>query len=1199
MDSDESQSRLDPVDELAQQYLRRRRRGEHPTHAEYAARYPEHAERILEIFPALELMERLKPTPADHAGLSGDAGGGVEPAGGGRPRRLGDYTLLREIGRGGMGIVYEADHESLKSRVALKVMHPRFRADRTYLRRFQTEARSAAKLHHTNIVPVFDYGEQDGVCYYAMQFIVGVGLEQVLEDVRRLRAAANPDTGAGTGGPGQATVNDAGAGPLTAISRGLLTGRFVGATMASLVARSDSTTIALIDGATPGARAGAGGSASARSGCEAGSASSSFAGQPESIYFREVARLGAQVADALDYAHRQGVIHRDIKPPNLLLDTQGNIWVTDFGLAKLVEGDELSQSHDLVGTLRFMAPERFRGVTNPLGDVYSLGATLYELLILKPAFAERDQARLIDQITRESPVPLRQHDHRIPRDLDTLVQKALAKDPKDRFVSAAELGDELRRYLESRPIRSRPVGPVERIWRWCKRSPGLAAASIGAGLLTAILLIGSTIAAWTLRQRDHQTRENLFDSLTAQAQARRYSRRVGQRFESLDALARAAAIARELKLPPDKFDLLRDEAIACLALPDLKQTGRVIHRPPGVIATAFDSTMTRYALRFREGTIQVRSVADDAEIVHFDAQGDQEIFVFEFSPDGRYLATTHFPGYALTVWDIDRGTVAVSDPGSVIRATFSPDSRRVACGHRDGEVLIHDLATGQPRRRWPELALVDFLAYRADGAQIAVVDHEMKNPTCRIRDSETGRLVRSIPLPAIGSVAWSPDGTTLATGNDDSKLYLWDAATGIRKAVLEGSTNTGLLVAFHPSGTLVASNGWEGRLRLWDAVLGRPVLSLAGGRVSTDIAFSQDGRIVASWEDRLTTYQVDPALVYRTFAHVSSEPINYYRASIRYDGRVLAVGTSRGVALWDLARGTELRFLPNGLARHLTFEASGDLITSGSLGVQRWPVRLDTDRGEFQIGPPTRLPLPASDCLIDKDRSGRIIALANYDAVDVVMPDRSLKIAPLDDCRYVAVSPDGLWLATGSQGIGAQVWHIPDAARVAELRVEGGVGVFFSPDGKWLMTTPSPCQLWAVGTWREAGRPIGGKGLGFSPDSRFVVVQDASKALRLVETESGHTLARLESPDSCDAEWATFSPDGSRLVVTTQEGPAVHVWDLRAIRRYLSSKGLDWDAPALPDDDAARPNLPPLPPLVVDYGPLAGGSRTTPNLPSR
>ena len=294
--------------------------------------------------------------------------------------------------------------------MALKVMHPRFRADRDYVRRFQNEARSAAKLHHTNIVSVFDYGEQDGVCYYAMQYIVGVGLERVLEDVRRLRAAASGDRGAGAQGEGNGAAIDADADLLTAVSRGLVSGRFVDVPAAADVTGADSTPIAPVGAAaqsmTGDDRIGSDGSASAPTDGRADSDSSSLAGQSGSIYFREVARLGAQVADALDYAHRQGVIHRDIKPSNLLLDIRGNVWVTDFGLAKLVEGDELTQSRDLIGTLRFMAPERFRGVTDPLGDVYSLGATLYELLTLKPAFAERDQARLIDQIARESPVPV-------------------------------------------------------------------------------------------------------------------------------------------------------------------------------------------------------------------------------------------------------------------------------------------------------------------------------------------------------------------------------------------------------------------------------------------------------------------------------------------------------------------------------------------------------------------------------------------------------------------------------------------------------------------------------------------------------------------------------------------------------------------------------------------------------------------------
>jgi serine/threonine protein kinase/WD40 repeat protein len=1201
MDADVSRSQLHPVDELAEEYLHRRRRGERPTPAEYAARYPEHAARILELFPALELVESLKPTPGEYAGLSGDVADGGEPAAsGGNLGPLGDYTLLREIGRGGMGIVYEAEHESLKNRVALKVMHPRFRDDHAYVRRFQTEARSAAKLHHTNVVSVFDFGEQHGVCYYAMQCIVGVGLEQVLENVRRLYASTSPDTSAGTGGAGQTTVIDPGADRLTAIVRGLLTGRFADRPAVFLDAGPATLRSEEVDGATAGAtsrtQAGADGSTSAPSGGGAGSSSTSCGGQPESVYFREVARLGVQVADALDYAHKQGVIHRDIKPSNLLMDTRGNVWVTDFGLAKLVEENELPQSPGMVGTLRFMAPERFRGVTSPLGDVYSLGATLYELLTLKPAFAERDQARLIDQITHQVPLPLRQHDRRIPRDLETLVQKALAKDPKDRFATAAELGDELRRHLESVPIRSRPVGPVERLWRWSRRKPALAVLNAAGATLTAMIVIVSTVAALKFRRDNEriqsaqrQTREYLFDSLAAQAQARRFSRRVGWRFESLDALTRAAAMARELQLAPEHFDHLRDEAIACLTLPDLKK-GRVIHRPPGANWVAFDPAMTRYALRFRDGRVQVRRVADNAEIAHFEARGDQDINVFGFSPDGRYLASTHYPGSALTVWDIDRQAIALDDPGPFFLgcAEFSPDSRRIALGHRDGVVLIKDLMTAQTTRRWLGPP-VQGLAFRPDGAQIAIRHDEPGKPTCRILESANGRLVRSITLAAPGeTVAWSADGAVLATPCNDGKIYLWDAAAGIRKTVCEGLTNAGLRAAFHPSGALLISNGRDQRMRLWDAVLGRPIFGLTDASRAEFSHVSQAGRVVVLLEDQLTMYQVDAAFEYRSFAHAFGERVGYRRASIRGDGRILALGTDRGVALWDLARGTELPFLPIGPTGFVLFEPSGDLLTSSpqSLGVHRWPVHLDADRREFRIGPPRHLPLPPGEGEIAEDRSGRIVARACGDDALVLTPDRTIRVGPLDDCRTIAVSPDGQWLATSSgDQTGAQVWRIRDGAQVADWRVEGVVRVAFSPDGKWLMTSPSPCRLWAVGTWTEARR-ISGVGIEFSPDGQHLLTLDANKVLCLVEIETGSTVARLESPDLCDVSCATFSPDGSRLAVVTNDGPAVHVWNLRAIRKHLTEMGLDWDAPAYSALDPARPSAAPLPPLQVDYGSL-------------
>ena len=211
-------------------------------------------------------------------------------------------------------------------------------------------------------------------------------------------------------------------------------------------------------------------------------------------------------------------------------------------------------------------------------------------------------------------------------------------------------------------------------------------------------------------------------------------------------------------------------------------------------------------------------------------------------------------------------------------------------------------------------------------------------------------------MPAFpgASVAWSPDGSTLAIACEDRKIYLRDAATGARKSVLEGHTPVGLRVGFHPAGTLLVSNGWEGRLWLWDPVLGRRWLDLAGFDCNHGWNFpGRDDRDVLFQEDRWHTYQIDPALEYRTLAHPTDRPIEYRTPSIRSDGRIMAVASRLGVAVWDLARGTELAFLPIGGVRSLMFEASGELLTNGNAGVWRWPVRLEPDRNELRIGPPT------------------------------------------------------------------------------------------------------------------------------------------------------------------------------------------------------------------------------------------------------
>ncbi len=333
----------DPVEQLAESFQARLRRGERPSLAEYVARCPERADDIRELFPALVELEQLKPDVKAAAGAREQQAHEHDPAA--HPlsvhfERLGDYTLLRELGRGGMGVVYEAEHESLRNRVALKVMHAWFRTDPTSLRRFRTEARSAAKLHHTNIVPVFDFGQQAGVCYYAMQFIAGVGLDRVLDDVRRLRDEAQGSSSPRAGATDPAAAHDSAARDLSVVSRGLLTGRYQSPAAGSSAADSGATAILAIDVPTRPEATTTGppadlGSGDAPGGDSDRSGASSFASHTEWAYYREVARLGGQVADALDHAHRQGVVHRDIKPSNLLLDARGNIWVTDFGLAKL------------------------------------------------------------------------------------------------------------------------------------------------------------------------------------------------------------------------------------------------------------------------------------------------------------------------------------------------------------------------------------------------------------------------------------------------------------------------------------------------------------------------------------------------------------------------------------------------------------------------------------------------------------------------------------------------------------------------------------------------------------------------------------------------------------------------------------------------------------------------------------------------
>ena len=383
------------VDRLAEEFVARQRRGEHPDLAEYTDRYPQYAEAIRDLFPALALIERVKPDAgeptATHNGTSG--------AEDWRPTRLGDYRILREVGRGGMGVVYEAEQESLGRHVALKVLPGHALLDPRQLDRFRREARSAARLHHTNIVPVFGVGEQDGLHYYVMQFIQGQSLDAVLEEIRRLRRSGPAAAVAGPPVDGDRRHSGRSHDVSTAaVARSLLTGQFARSERDPGASGNPPTP----DGPSPATPAappgltqqltataavvdpGQAGTAVAPPAPRDSSATVHLPGQAELTsesgsargYWQGVARVGRQVAEALAYAHGQRILHRDVKPSNLLLDAQGNVWVADFGLAKASDGEDLTHTGDVVGTLRYLAPERLCGQSDPRGDVYSLGLTL-------------------------------------------------------------------------------------------------------------------------------------------------------------------------------------------------------------------------------------------------------------------------------------------------------------------------------------------------------------------------------------------------------------------------------------------------------------------------------------------------------------------------------------------------------------------------------------------------------------------------------------------------------------------------------------------------------------------------------------------------------------------------------------------------------------------------------------------------------
>jgi eukaryotic-like serine/threonine-protein kinase len=984
----------------------------------------------------------------------------ASPFTGTRLRYFGDYELLEEVARGGMGIVFKARQVNLNRVVALKLINSGALASADIIKRFKAEAEAAAGLNHPNIVPIHEIGEVQGQHYFSMALVDGPNLDQSLSNCRRRR--------------GEALENK------------------IPASAGDSRNRSETS--------------------------------------PDVVSYnpREAAQLLLTLARAVHYAHQHGVLHRDIKPSNVLIDKSGTPYLTDFGLAKFAQKDStLTHTNAILGTPSYMAPEQARGETKNVttaADVYGLGAVLYTCLTGAPPFAGGTSYETIRQVLEQEPRYPSTLNDAIDLDIETICLKSLEKNPASRYASAEALADDLDRWLRHEPILARRIGTYERLKKWVRRRPAIAAL---AGSLALALLAGAYGVAREWRRAETNA-QNLREHL--------YVAGMGLAFQATEAgrVQRARQLL-EANRPGDASDFRGFEWRYLYGLTRPQELFVLKGSPSSIWGSALDPKDRFVASGHLDGVIEIWDLGTHALLNSLRA-ATGIVYSVAFSPNGELLASTmaaDIPHNPIHLWDMRTFSLTKILDGHrhmTIGVTFSPDGKLLASQtgwpydtNEVGEIFIWDVASGIRRceLKGHDCSVGWQSSFSPDGAWLATPHGD---GSVRIWDVQGERMVRTLAGhgPAVFTTAWAPNGKYVASGDMEGCVRLWDRG-GVDS---EGSKVLGkhdgpvYSVAFSPDSKRVVSGSRDLTAKLWDVSGNQAITTFKGhsDRVSS-VSFSHDGTCVVtgSSDSSVRLWRAETATNSASF----TLPVGASRV-FSPDGRWLVRSSGLTIKFWDTRSQADVMTLPSepgGKWNTYSFAPDGKLFVT--------------------VGPPPGFHLW-------RITNGAPVYHRR------VSDRENLKKTPA-----FAISGNGMALQNGANEL--VIW---DASTWQEIQTleEGAseiVSYAFSPNGQFLAISyhNGQTRLWNTGSWTKhrifAGRARASLHLAFSTDGIWLAMSgpEATAILYQIATDQTHTL-------SSDSGWVSalaFSPDGKTLAMGAISGE-VTLWNVAQRHEMIAFK---------------------------------------------